>query len=138
MEEETKPSLTRKAHRKSTNVELIKRHNECVERIINDNLNYTMFCDWYIDTYDLTKHNAHKDWVKSWNIIKSRFTLEREQLVNKQIYHLYDLFSKAVEIMDFSTSRKILEDIRKIQGIDTPEVINVNHTGTINVSFGDE
>jgi hypothetical protein len=125
-------------HRRTTKVEQVKRLNECVEKIINDNINYNMFVDWYTDHYDMSKHNAYKDWVKCWNIIKSRFALQTDQLINKQIYQLYDLFKEAREVGDFGTSRKILEDVRKIQGIEQPDKINIKHEGTINITFGDE
>lgn len=125
-------------HRRTTKVEQVKRLNECVEKIINENLNYVMFVDWYVDQYELTKHNAHKDWVKCWNIIKSRFSLETDQLINKQLFQLYELFKEAREMGDFGTSRKILEDVRKIQGINEPDKLEVKHSGEIKISFGDE
>jgi hypothetical protein len=91
-----------------------------------------------METYDMSKHNAHKYWVKCWEIIKSRFALEQDQLINKQIYELYSLYKEAKDTGDFGTSRKILEDIRKIQGIDTPDKLNIKHEGVIRISFGDE
>jgi hypothetical protein len=51
---------------------------------------------------------------------------------------LYDLYKQAKDLGDFTNSRKILEDIRKIQGIEAPEKLNIKHEGTIRVSFGDE
>ncbi len=76
--------------------------------------------------------------MRCWEIIKSRYALETDQLINKQLYQLYDLFKEAKEVGDFGTSRKVLEDIRKIQGIDTPDKINIKHEGNITVQFGDE
>jgi hypothetical protein len=101
-------------------------------------LNYTMFCDWFMEEFEMSKHNADKYWYKVWKIIKSQFALETEQLVSKQIYELYDIYAAARDTGDLGTARKILEDIRKIQGIQEPEKINVKHEGTIRVSFGDE
>ncbi len=123
---------------RTTKIEQIKRLNECSDKIINDNLNYSMFVEWYMEHYQMSKHNAYNDWNKCWNIIKSRFALETDQLINKQLVQLYDLFKEAREIGDFGTSRKILEDVRKIQGIDVPDKINIKHEGEIKISFGDE
>ena len=130
--------MDKKEFRKSTKLEIEQRIDECIDVIIRGHKNYSMFCEWFIETYTMSKHNAHKYWVKCWDIIKSRFALEQDQLINKQIYELYDLYREARDTGDFSTSRKILEDIRKIQGIDTPEKINIKHEGIIRVSFGDE
>ena len=130
--------MEKKEFRKSTKLEIEKRIDECIDAIITGHKNYSMFMEWFIETYDMSKHNAHKYWVKCWDIIKSRFALEQDQLINKQIYELYNLYKEAKEMGDFGTSRKILEDIRKIQGIDTPDKINIKHEGTIRVSFGDE
>lgn len=130
--------MDKREFRKSTKLELEKRLSASVEKIIKDHLNYTMFVDWFVEEYDMSKHNAYKEWVKCWNIIKSRFALETDQLINKQIYELYDLYKETRETGDFGTSRRVLEDIRKIQGIDAPEKINIKHEGIIRVSFGDE
>jgi hypothetical protein len=130
--------MDKREFRKSTKLELEKRLSASVEKIIKDHLNYTMFVDWFIEEYDMSKHNAYKEWVKCWNIIKSRFALETDQLINKQIYELYDLYKETRETGDFGTSRKLLEDIRKIQGIEQPEKLNIKHEGIIKVSFGDE
>ena len=130
--------MDKKEFRKPTKLEFEQRVKESTEKIITEHLNYTMFCDWFMDHYQLTKHSAHKYWVRCWEIIKSRYALETDQLINKQLYQLYDLFKEAKEIGDFGTSRKILEDIRKIQGIDTPDKINIKHEGNITVQFGDE
>lgn len=130
--------MDRKSHRRTTKVEQVKRQNECIDKIINENMNYTMFIDWYMEHYDMSKHNAYKDWTKCWNIIKSRFALETDQLVNKQLFQLYELFKEAREMGDFGTSRKILEDVRKIQGINEPDKLEVKHSGEIKINFGDE
>ena len=130
--------MDKKEFRKSTKLEIEKRIDECIDTIMTGHKNYSMFCEWFITTYDMSKHNAHKYWVKCWDIIKSRFALEQDQLISKQIYELYDLYKQAKDLGDFTNSRKILEDIRKIQGIDSPEKINIKHEGTITVSFGDE
>ncbi len=130
--------MDKKDYRKSTKLEFENRVKECTEKIIGEHLNYTMFCDWFTDEYEMTKHSAHKYWVRSWEIIKSRFALETDQLINKQLYQLYELYKDAKDTGDFGTSRKVLEDIRKIQGIDSPEKINIKHEGNITVQFGDE
>lgn len=130
--------MDKREYKKSTKLELEKRLQVCVERIIKDHLNYTMFVEWFMDEYDMSKHNAYKEWNKCWGIIKSRFSLETDQLINKQVYELYDLYKEARETGDFGTSRKVLEDIRKIQGIEAPDKLNIKHEGTITVSFGDE
>lgn len=130
--------MDKKKFRKSTKLELEERISECVEMIIKEHLNYSLFVEWFMERYDMSKHNAHCYWVKCWDIIKSRFSLQTDQLINKQIYELYDLYSEARETGDFGTSRKILEDIRKIQGIDAPDKINIKHEGEIKISFGDE
>ncbi len=128
----------KREYKRTTKVEQIKRLNECSDKIINENMNYTMFVDWYMEHYQMSKHNAYKDWNKVWNIIKSRFALDVDQLVNKQLHLLYDLFKEAREIGDFATSRKILEDVRKIQGINEPDKLTIKHEGEIKISFGDE
>lgn len=130
--------MDRKEYRKSTKLEHEKRINECIDKIITDHLNYTMFLEWFMETYDMSKHNGWKYWKKCWDIIKSRFALEADQLINKQLYQLYELYKEAKEVGDFGTSRKILEDVRKIQGIDEPMKINVKHEGEIKIQFGDE
>lgn len=130
--------MDRKGNRRTSKVEQVKRLDECMHKIINDNLNYTMFVDWFMEHYDMSKHNAYKYWVKCWGIIKSRFALEHEQLVNKQLFQLYELFKDTKEITDYGTARRILEDIRKLQGIDVPDKLNVKHEGRIDIKFGDE
>lgn len=130
--------MDKKEFRKSTKLELVTRIYECVDIIMKEHLNYTMFCEWFMEKYSMSKHNADKYYYKVWKIIKSRFALEQDQLISKQIYELYDLYKEARESGDFSTSRKILEDVRKIQGIEQPDKINIKHEGTIRVSFGDE
>ena len=96
--------MDKKEFRKPTKLEFETRVKECTEKIITEHLNYTMFCDWFQDHYELTKHSAHKYWVRCWEIIKSRYALETDQLINKQLYQLYDLFKEAKEIGDFGTS----------------------------------
>lgn len=130
--------MDRKEFRKSTKVELMRRINRCVDVIMKKHLNYTMFCDWFMEEFEMSKHNADKYWYKVWKIIKSQFALETEQLVSKQIYELYDIYAAARDTGDLGTARKILEDIRKIQGIEAPDKLNIKHEGTIRVSFCDE
>lgn len=123
---------------KSTRLERQQRVNECVEKIVKDHMNYSMFLEWFMETYNMSKHNGYKYWVSCWNLIKSRFILEQDQLINKHLYSLYDLFKQAVDVGDFSTARHLLNDIAKFQGIDVPDKLNIKHEGEIKVSFGDE
>lgn len=84
---------------------------------------YIRFCR----TKDLSYNQCNKYYVRTWDFIKERFNLERNKLVDKHLITLWELYDKSIENNEFNTSRQILSDIAKLQGLNEPDKIQVDN-----------
>ena len=64
--------------------------------------------------------------------------MERDQEIDKHIYHFWRLYEGAVDKKDYNTARQILVDITKLKGLNEPDKLDVSQQTEITFKFGNE
>lgn len=137
---EKKPSgRPRGSTRKKFNqVEMINFLNECVEKVFTEHLSWTEFNDWVIKKHKVSVNQANEYWKRVFEVVKEKYQMERDQEIDKHIYHFWRLYEGAVDKKDYNTARQILVDITKLKGLNEPDKLDVSQQTEITFKFGNE
>lgn len=112
--------------------------NISLKRILGEHLSWKEYTSWCRETYDISGKQANDNWLEVWGIIRQKYKLERENLVNKHLHKYWELYDKALNNDDINTARQILNDISKIQGLNEPDKLVIDTDKKIILKFGDE
>ena len=119
-------------------VEMLEFINECVEKVFTEHLSWTEFNDWVIKKHKVSVNQANNYWKKVFEVVKEKYQMERDQEIDKHIYHFWRLYDGAVEKKDYNTARQILVDITKLKGLNEPDKLDVSQQTEITFKFGNE
>jgi hypothetical protein len=116
-------------------IESKKHKDEIKNYIIDSNCSWKDFCIWCKDKYDINKNYATDLWMECWKDIETQ--IQKNDLIKAQtlINRLEDIFE---ETMDDRIKLQVIEQLRKIGGIDASDKLDVNVQGDIKLSWGDE
>ena len=137
---EKKPSGRPKGttRKKFNQVEYINFINECVEKVFTEHLSWTEFNNWVIKQHKVSVNQANEYWKKVFEVVKEKYQMERDQEIDKHIYHFWRLYEGAVDKKDYNTARQILVDITKLKGLNEPDKLDVSQQTEITFKFGNE
>ena len=112
--------------------------NKSLDRILSEHLSYTEYIDWLRHEYKLSKNQSNEYWLRTWSVLKEKYSLEREQLVTKHLKHYWSLYDMSLHKDDLSNARQVLNDISKLLGMNEPERVDVTQELKIKFKFGIE
>jgi hypothetical protein len=113
-----------------------KKHKEEIKNyIIETNCSWKDFCYWCKDTYNINKNYATDLWMECWKDIEAE--VQKHDLIKAQtlINRLEDIY---VLNSDDRIRLQVIEQLRKIGGIDASDKVDVKIQGEINLSWGTE
>ena len=116
-------------------IESKKHKDEIKNYIIDSNCSWKDFCIWCKDKYGINKNYATDLWMECWKDIETQ--IQKNDLIKAQslINRLEDIFE---ETMDDRIKLQVIEQLRKIGGVDASDKLDVNVQGDIKLSWGDE
>ena len=109
---------------------------ESVGLIMNKHLSYKEYLKYCSKEKRIGETQATTYWKRVFEVIKEKYSLERDKEIDKHLYYLWELYSKALEKLDYNTARQILTDITKLKGLNEPDKIEIDQEITIKFNFG--
>lgn len=122
---------------KMSGVEVEEFIKESTKLIFDKHLSWTEYIEW-ARKQGVSRAQANEYWKRVWNLVKERFKLEKDELINKHLLKYWNIHDKAVENKDYNTARQALNDIAKLLGMNEPTKMDVNQTGIIEFKWGDD
>ena len=111
--------------------------NESIQQILHNHLSWRDYNNW-CRTKGLSEPRCNVWWKDVWEIIRSKSELSKEQMVSKHLIKYWDIYDEAINKNDLTNARQALNDIAKLFGLNEPDKVDTNLTGTIKFNFGDE
>ena len=125
-------------YKKMTQAEVQNLIEVSTKKILNEHLSWRQYVDFCIEEYKLSETQSNKYWIRVWESIRERFSLDRDKLVDKHILKYWHLHDEAVKNKDLNTARQVLNDIAKLMGLNEPDRVDLKTSGEIIFKFGDE
>ncbi len=114
-----------------TLIEIDQFIQESIEVLVRKHYSHSQYLR-FCRTKDISVSQCNKYHKRAWDFIKQRFNLDRDKLVDKHLLMLWELYDKSLTNGELNTSRQILTDIAKLQGLNEPDKIQVdNHVITL-------
>lgn len=123
---------------KMTKVEVEKFITESISMIMHNHMSYTEYVDYCKKEKKLSEAQSNTYWKRVFELIKEKYTLERDKEIDKHLYHLWDIYGQSIDKGDFNTARQILSDISKLKGLNEPDKVDVTGQTEIIFKFGNE
>ena len=105
--------------------------------IFEQHLSWTEYVRW-ARKQGISKAQANVYWKRVWKRVREKYKLEKDNLISKHLLKYWNIHDKAMTNNDLNTARQALNDISKLLGLNEPEKLDVNNSGTIQFKFGDE
>ena len=114
-------------------IEYTKHKEEIKNYVIESNCSWKEFCNWAKDKYDINKNYATDLWMQCWKDIETQ--IQKNDLIKAQtlINRLEDMYQSNE---DDRIRLQVIEQLRKIGGIDSNDKLDVNINGEIKLNFG--
>ena len=109
---------------------------QSLNQILDNHLSYTQYTEWCKKTNNLSQVQSNEYWLRVWTLLSEKYSLEREQLINKHLQKYWLLYDLALENGDISNARQVLNDISKLLGMNEPERIETKEELHIRFKFG--
>lgn len=111
-------------------IEYKKHKDEIKNYIIETNCSWKDFCYWCKEKYDINKNYATDLWMECWKDIEAE--IQRHDLIKAQtlINRLEDIFQGTG---DDKIRLQVIEQLRKIGGIDASEKLDVKMSGEVTI-----
>lgn len=123
---------------KMTNVEVEQFINESIGLIMNNHMSYKEYIKHCKDVKKISENQGNVYWKRVFDLIKEKYSLQREEEIDKHLYHLWSIYGQAIEKGDFNTSRMVLGDISKLKGLNEPDKLDMKSQNEIVFKFGNE
>ena len=112
---------------KFTRAEKEKVMTECMEKILHEHMNWKQFTDWIRDKYNI--RDGHRYWKNTWELIRSQFSDDREDMMSKIQMMLFDLNKRSKNDDDKKMELESLKEISKLMGLHQAQVLSVKADG---------
>ena len=118
-----------------------KRVNKAVELLLEDN---TSRAEWVIyckDNYNIESRQSDKYWARAKEIIKEKYSKDRDAIFESHHARLFALYKKALKDDEKEVARKALADMAKLTGVNEPDKKDVTSEGEriqINIGIEDD
>ncbi|MAO25295.1 MAG: hypothetical protein CMJ25_31525 [Phycisphaerae bacterium] len=129
-----RPKGSRK--KKMTKGEVEDLISKSLDRILTEHLSYTEYIQWIVAEYKLSKNQANEYWLRSWSVLKEKYSLEREKLITKHLRKYWEIYDLSLQKDDLSNARQVLGDISKLLGMNEPEALDIQQELKIRFKFG--
>ena len=123
--------------RRFTKTEQEKFISLSVKKIMNEHLSWKEYVSW-CGKNEVSPSQANTYWKLSWEYVREKYELERNQLVTKHLQKYWKIHDEALDKGDLNTARHVLNDIAKLKGLNEPDKVEQTGTQTIKFNFGDE
>jgi hypothetical protein len=123
--------------KKMTKVEVEQFLKDSTKLVINQHYSWSEYIDW-CRNQGISKEQAGVYWKRVWEMVKERFRLQKDKLVDKHLQSYWEIHAEAMESGDLSNARQTLDAIAKLQGLNEPDKIDIKGSTTIQFKFGDE
>ena len=110
--------------------------SKSLDRILTEHLSYTEYIQWIVAEYKLSKNQANEYWLRSWSVLKEKYSLEREKLITKHLRKYWEIYDLSLQKDDLSNARQVLGDISKLLGMNEPEALDIQQELKIRFKFG--
>lgn len=118
-----------------------KRVNKAVELLLEDN---TSRAEWVIyckDNYNIESRQSDKYWARAKEIIKEKYSKDRDAIFESHHARLFALYKKALKDDEKEVARKALADMAKLTGVNEPDRKDLTSEGErvqINISVDND
>jgi hypothetical protein len=118
-----------------------KRVNKAVELLLEDN---TSRAEWVIyckENYNIESRQSDKYWARAKEIIKEKYSKDRDAIFESHHARLFALYKKALKDDEKEVARKALADMAKLTGVNEPDKKDVTSEGEriqINIGIEDD
>ena len=129
-----RPKGSRK--KKMTKGEVEDLISKSLDRILTEHLSYTEYIQWIVTEYKLSKNQSNEYWLRSWSVLKEKYSLEREKLITKHLRKYWEIYDLSLQKDDLSNARQVLGDISKLLGMNEPESLDIQQELKIRFKFG--
>jgi hypothetical protein len=110
--------------------------NKSLDRVLTEHLSYTEYISWIVAEYKISSNQANVYWLRTWSVLKEKYSLEREQLVTKHLRKYWEIYDLSLQKDDLSNARMVLGDISKLLGMNEPEALDIQQELKIRFKFG--
>ena len=110
--------------------------NKSLDRVLTEHLSYTEYINWIVTEYKISSNQANVYWLRTWSVLKEKYSLEREQLVTKHLRKYWEIYDLSLQKDDLSNARMVLGDISKLLGMNEPEALDIQQELKIRFKFG--
>ena len=109
--------------------------DKSLDRVLSEHLSYTEYIQWIVTEYKVSKNQANVYWLRTWSVLKEKYSLEREQLVTKHLRKYWEIYDLSLQKDDLSNARQVLGDISKLLGMAEPERLDIQQELKIRFKF---
>lgn len=99
----------------------------CMEKILYEHYNWNEFCQWIRKEHDIVDGNRY--WVYAWEKIRSQFSDERDDMMQKVLHLLFDLNKRGRVDEDKRIELDTIKELSKIMGLYQAQVLSVSSDG---------
>jgi hypothetical protein len=116
-------------------IEYKKHKDEIKDYIIETNCSWKDFCIWCKEKYNIHKNYATDLWMECWKDIETE--IQKHDLIKAQtlINRLEDMYATNE---DDRIRLQVIEQLRKIGGVDASDKVDIKVQGDIVLSWGSE
>jgi hypothetical protein len=114
-------------------IEFADHKDDLIKWIIDNNASWKMFIDHCVNDLEQSRYHSNKMWTQCWDTINK--TIESKNLIHATnlINRLEDIYT---ESNDDNIKLRVIEQLRKISGIDASDKVDVNMSGNVKLNWG--
>ena len=96
--------------------------SDCMKQIAKKNIRHKDWCEYAVDTYNITVRRAEMLWTMAWEELRGQFAKEAEENLIQAVARLDDLYQEASKSgYDYNSQVNILKEKPKIMGMYTEQ-----------------
>jgi len=94
--------------------------SDCMKQIAKKNIRHKDWCEYAVETYNITVRRAEQLWTMAWEELRGQFAKEAEENLIQAVARLDDLYDEASKSgYDYNSQINILKEKHKILGMYT-------------------
>ena len=94
--------------------------SDCMKQIAKKNIRHKDWCEYAVETYNITVRRAEMLWSDAWKELRGQFAKEAEENLIQAVARLDDLYEEASKSgYDYNSQINILREKHKIMGMYT-------------------
>lgn len=98
-----------------------------IDKILFDHYNWTQYTTWMREEYGIVDSNRY--WGYCWERIKSHFSDEKEDMMQKILHLLFDLNKRGRNDDDKKIELETIKELSKILGLHQQQILSVQSDG---------